>query len=80
MNVYSIKDVKVGYMQPFYQANNAVAIRAFTNAVNDEKVNNINQNADDMELWLLGTFNDETGVIESNVQFLCKANDVKRGV
>ena len=67
-------------MQPFYQANNAVAIRAFTNAVNDEKVNNINQNADDMELWLLGTFNDETGVIESNVQFLCKANDVKRGV
>lgn len=80
MNVYSIKDVKVGYMQPFYQANNAVAIRAFTNAVNDEKVNNINQNADDMELWLLGQFNDETGVIESNVQFLCKANDVKRGV
>lgn len=80
LKIYAIKDTKVGFMQPFYQANNAVAIRSFTNAVNAEQTNNINQNLDDMELWHLGEFNDDTGEIKSDIQYLCKANDVKRSM
>ena len=80
LKIYAIKDTKVGFMQPFYQANNAVAIRAFTNAVNAEQTNNINQNLDDMELWHLGEYNDDTGEIKSDIQYLCKANDVKRSM
>ena len=80
LKIYAIKDTKVGFMQPFYQANNAVAIRSFTNAVNSDQTNNINQNMDDMELWLLGEFNDDTGEIKSEITFLCKAIDVKKGV
>lgn len=80
LKIYAIKDTKVGFMQPFYQTNNAVAIRSFTNAVNAEQTNNINQNIDDMELWHLGEFNDDTGEIKSDIQYLCKANDVKRSM
>lgn len=80
LKIYAIKDTKVGFMQPFYQANNAVAIRSFTNAVNAEQTNNINQNIEDMELWHLGEFNDDTGEIKSEVTFLCKAVDVKRSL
>ena len=80
LKIYSIKDVKVGFMQPFYQANNAIAIRSFTNAVNSEQTNNINQNLEDMELWLLGEFDDDTGEIKNEISHLCKAVDVKKGV
>lgn len=78
--IYSIKDTKIGFMQPFYQANQAVAIRAFNNAVNAKEANNINQNADDMELWELGEFDDQTGEIKSEVKYVVKANDlIKKG-
>ena len=80
LKIYSIKDTKVGFMQPFYQANQAVAIRAFNNAVNAKEINNINQNADDMELWELGEFDDQTGEIKSEVKYIVKANDIiKKG-
>ncbi len=76
LKIYSIKDTKVGFMQPFYQANQAVAIRAFNNAVNAKDANNINQNPDDMELWELGEFDDQTGEIKSEVKYVVKANDL----
>lgn len=80
LKIYSIKDTKIGFMQPFYQANQAVAIRAFNNAVNAKESNNINQNADDMELWELGEFDDQTGEIKSEVKYVIKANDlIKKG-
>lgn len=80
LKIYSIKDTKIGFMQPFYQANQAVAVRAFNNAVNSKEINNINQNLDDMELWELGEFDDQTGEIKSEVKFVIKANDlVKKG-
>ena len=32
--IYAIKDVKVGFMQPFIQVNDGVAVREFRNIVN----------------------------------------------
>ena len=79
LKIYSIKDNKIGFMHPFYQSNDAVAVRALNNAVNAKEMNNINQNVDDMELWKLGEFDDQTGQITSDIKFIVKAIDLKRG-
>lgn len=73
--VYVIKDTKVGFMRPFVQPNDAVAVREFTNIVNDGS-SLISVNYKDMELYKLGTFDDNTGIIESKVEYLVKAVDV----
>lgn len=74
--IYSIKDTKVGFMNPFYSHNDGTAVRDFTNAANEPNKNVINTNPEDKELWLLGEFNDQTGEITSEVKYLMKANDV----
>ena len=78
LKIYSIKDTKVAYMQPFYQNNEAVAVRNLANAVNSSQLNNINQNLEDMELWQLGEFDDQTGEITSEIKFVVKAIDLKK--
>ena len=78
LKIYSIKDTKIGYMQPFYQNNEAVAVRNLSNAVNSPQLNNINQNLEDMELWQLGAFDDQTGEITSEIKFVIKAIDLKK--
>ena len=78
LKIYSIKDTKIGYMQPFYQNNEAVAVRNFSNAINSPQLNNINQNLEDMELWKLGAFDDQTGEITSEIKFVIKAIDLKK--
>lgn len=80
MEIYAIKDTKVGFMQPFYLQNNAVAIRAFTNARNSTQANEVNTNPEDKELWHLGSFNDQTGAITSDIAYICKAEDVLKEV
>lgn len=76
--VYAVKDVKVAFMKPFTAANDAVAVRDFTNVVNDDRDRYMSQNYGDMELWCLGEYNDQTGVIESMVEFLVKGADVRK--
>ena len=78
LGIYSVKDTKIGYMQPFYQNNEAVAVRNLSNAVNSPQLNNINQNLEDMELWQLGAFDDQTGEITSEIKFVIKAIDLKK--
>lgn len=74
--IYAIKDVKVGFMQPFIQVNDGVAVREFRNIVNSSN-SVVSANYTDMELYQLGTYNQDTGLIESNVSFLIKGADVK---
>lgn len=58
-NIYSIKDTKIGFRQPFLQQNDAVAARTAKWMANEKK----DYELEDQELWKLGTFNDETGII-----------------
>ena len=74
--IYSIKDTKIGFMNPFYSHNDGTALRDFTNGANDAQKNAINTNPEDKELWRLGEFDDQTGEIKSEVKYLIKANDV----
>lgn len=62
MNLYAIKDVKIGFLTPFVQQNQEVAIRSFKAAINDVR-SSIYSYPDDMELWNLGEFDEETGKI-----------------
>lgn len=75
LNIYSIKDTKIGYMSPIYLQNDGVAIREFANLAKDVNKNIVNTNAEDKELWLLGHFDDQTGEILSEVRFIAKAVD-----
>jgi len=54
----------------------AEAIRSFREAVNDPNTP-INKNPTDYELYVVGTFDDEHGKIEGNLELLARAEDHK---
>lgn len=76
LNVYSIRDVKSGYMNPTFEINDAVAMRNFQFAC---------QNTDsllfaacsDFELYQIGRFDTESGTIEDELpnRFICSGTD-----
>lgn len=58
---FSIFDAKAAaFAQPFYAANNAVAIRMFQQVVNDRDTV-ISQHPEDFSLFCVGEFNDADG-------------------
>lgn len=77
--VFAIKDKKSCFWKPFCQPNDLVARREFDNMVNSSN-EFMQQNYADMDLYKLGTYDDETGVIESKVEFVCSGSDVKKVV
>lgn len=83
IKLYAIKDTLVGFMTPYAQHNDAYAKRAFANAVNDIKPNNINVNPEDKQLYYVGEFDEDTGALipcEKGAQFICSAMEVKKEV
>lgn len=80
MNIYAIKDTKVGaFKSPYYSYNDQVAVRSLANAVNDQNAGELYLNADDFQLYCLGEYNDVTGEIFSNIKFVINAIDLKKG-
>ena len=80
LNVYAIKDTKVGaFKSPFYSQNDLVAVRSLKNAVNDPNAGELNLNAEDFQLYRLGAFDDLTGEITGQIEFVANAVDLKRG-
>lgn len=76
--LYGIKDIKTGEIIHLAEiANEAVAKRQMTNAVNDEARTELTLNPADFELYRLGTFDHKTGIIESNVEFICNLIEFK---
>lgn len=82
LKIYSIKDVKAGFMNPIYLQNDEIAIRSIKKAVNDVQPNAVNDFPEDKELWYLGTFDEDTGLISAvQPKFLVRVIDFieKRG-
>lgn len=80
IKIYAVKDIVQGnYMQPFYMYNDEVAKRSFAQAINDEKAS-WNKIALDLQLYRLGEFNDETGDIKVDFEYLAKGADYKKSV
>ena len=80
MRLYAIKDVKVGYWKPFVQHNDSTAHREFANMVNSKTDSFVTDNFQDLELWSLGSYDENTGVIESDVNFIVNGSSVHKEV
>lgn len=62
MIIFSMKDVKVGFANPFYQNNLEMAKRSFRVAVSDKR-GELYKIKEDLELWEIGEFDETTGHI-----------------
>lgn len=76
--VVSIRDAKAeSYSLPFFQLNKALAMRMFTQLVNDSQ-SQANRFAEDYALFQVGIFDDATGMFEPMQPLhLANALDVK---
>lgn len=76
MELYAVKDVLVGYMNPFVMLNQQQAVRAFSHTVNSKQPNPIQDDMEHMQLWRLGTFDELTGVLVSKPEMIVDALSV----
>lgn len=66
--LYAVKDVLTGSMNGIQIfANKDVGVRWFKGLAEESKI------AKDLQLFCLGTYDIQTGIIESNVDFICSA-------
>jgi hypothetical protein len=67
VNVYAVFDaVAKVFLPPFVQANDGLACRSFVRAVND-RASQLGQFPADFQLYRIGSFDDQTAVLESEV-------------
>lgn len=66
VNIYAVRDAQLGFSSMFTAANDAVAIRNFASAVNTPGTV-IHDSPEDFAMCRLGTFDDEIGVISSDL-------------
>lgn len=78
LTLVAIKDTKIGaFQQPACVAALGAAIRAFEDATtNPAKDTDISRHPTDFELWKIGIYDDETGLIEQDTmpQFIQGGN------
>ena len=66
MQVYCVRDAKAeAYLTPFYMVNEAMAMRAISDCIQDEN-HQFNKHAEDFALYHLGVYSDSTGKFELN--------------
>ena len=75
-NVYSVKDVKVGFMSSWQATNDGEASRLFEATLKTPGTN-IAQHPNDMELWKIGTLDDQTAEFEKDTKYICSGKDFK---
>lgn len=78
--VFAIRDQKAAiFNQPFFKLTHGEAERDFTTLVNDSQ-STINKYPDDFDLYHLGDYDDQTGLIKSldTPSHLVKAVSVKQ--
>lgn len=75
-NIYSVYDLKANaYGTPFFKQNDQIAVRDFSNVCLDPN-SLLSRNPEDFRLVKLGSFNDETAAIESDLpEFIASAVD-----
>lgn len=70
--VYSIKDLKTGFLPVTIEYNDNSAIRNFEHACASAE-SLFYTHPGDYQLWKLGTFNSDTGELNTDEKFLCDA-------
>lgn len=77
----AVKDSAVqAFNRPFFVATTAVATRSFTDEVNRNAPDNqMFAHPDDFELWEVGRFDDESGLMAPcELRCICRAKDVRQ--
>ncbi|WNK14276.1 MAG: nonstructural protein [Microvirus sp.] len=70
VEIFAIMDIKVGaYMQPWFSATKASAIRSFENVCKDQSTT-LGQYPADFQLFALGKFDDQTGLFETHTPLI----------
>nr|QJB20794.1 MAG: nonstructural protein [Microvirus sp.] len=70
LSVFSVFDVKVGsYSPPFFMAHKGLAIRAFTDLVNDGS-SSISKYSSDFILFEIGSFDEHSGCVKMHESFI----------
>lgn len=69
VNMYSIKDKLIGFYQPMTDANDDSAIRNFVDSFKNS-TGSMRYNPEDFELYSIGKFDTDCGVIIDNVPVL----------
>lgn len=79
MMIYTVQDKKAeAFTTPFFNRNDAVAIRNLTTAVNQEG-HAFSEHAEDYDLWVIGEFSIELGqVIAGPEKLIARAIDLVR--
>lgn len=72
--LYAIKDVKTTFWKPFVELNEQSAVREFSNLINSRN-EFTEQNYSDLELWQIGTYDDTTAEIVSDVVYFACGRD-----
>lgn len=72
-NLYALKDVKSGFMSILIFKNDELAKRAYENMLCDKTPNIVTMNPEDFELWCLGSYDHDSGIIKSEVRFVANA-------
>lgn len=74
LELYAVKDNKVGFSQPFVCPNQAFALRMFITSVRSDKPNAANTFPEDKELWKVGELDDQTGRLTSDLAQIAHAS------
>lgn len=77
IKLYALKDTLVAFKSIWTSHNDETAIRAVKSSMEAEKIPT--SEIEDLQLWYLGTYNDQTGIIESSPKFIAKLTDIKNG-
>lgn len=77
INVYAVKDLKLGFMSPFIRQNNDIAIRDLMCTYCDPNPNFLNMTPADYELWCLGEFDNMSGIFTSAPSYIANGLEIK---
>lgn len=65
MQIFSVRDVNVGFNQPYCEVNDDVAIRGFSYAINNSDIMGFAPK--DFDLYCVGDFDTNSGIINPTV-------------
>jgi len=76
MRIFTVYDTKAAiYGQPFYAVTDGIALRMFSDAVNNNSPDNaLNRYPEDFTLYYIGEFDDATGSVTGNLNPILVAN------
>lgn len=80
LRAYAVRDAKAeGYLRPFFAETRGIAVRSFSDAVNDGK-SPFFEHPEDYSLWEIGMFDQDSGLLVAELVALGQAISYKKEV